>query len=103
VSYTTFPPYFQMENDTDPSTLNKRTLEYYYIRLFLDKYRQVPFRYCSVFKKRKKGKMESLKLSKRRLKVAFKDANFLWGAWDNKTKSWNGVVGQVGTENKKGA
>jgi hypothetical protein len=44
--------------------------------------------------------MESLKLSTRRLKVTFKDANFLWGAWDNKTKSWNGVVGKVGTELK---
>ncbi len=44
--------------------------------------------------------MESLKLSTRRLKVTFKDANFLWGAWDNKTKSWNGVVGQVGTKDK---
>jgi hypothetical protein len=55
VSYTTFPPYFQMENDTDPSTLNKRTLEYYYIRLFLDKYRHVPFSYCSVFKKIRKN------------------------------------------------
>jgi hypothetical protein len=54
VSYTTFPPYFQMENDTDPSTLNKKTLEHYYIRLFLDKYRQVSFSNCPVFKKRSK-------------------------------------------------
>jgi hypothetical protein len=51
VSYTTFPPYFQMENDTDLSTLNKRTLEHYYIRLFLDKYRQVSFSYCQFSKK----------------------------------------------------
>jgi hypothetical protein len=59
VSYTTFPPYFQMENDTDPSTLNKKTLEYYYIMLFLDKYRQVPFRYFSVKKNRSINKKYS--------------------------------------------
>ncbi len=28
--------------------------------------------------------------------ATFKDANFLFGGWDNKTRSWNGVVGQVG-------
>jgi hypothetical protein len=59
VSYTTFPPYFQMENDTDPSTLNKKTLEHYYIRLFLDKFRQVSFSNCPVFKNRSKNKKYS--------------------------------------------
>jgi hypothetical protein len=37
VSYTTFPPYFEMENEMNPATLNTRTLEYFYMRLFLDK------------------------------------------------------------------
>jgi hypothetical protein len=30
------------------------------------------------------------------MKVVFRDANFLFGGWDNATRSWNGVVGQVG-------
>jgi hypothetical protein len=41
VSYTTFPPYFQMLNDSNPATLNTKTLEYYYMKLFLDKHKLV--------------------------------------------------------------
>ncbi|XP_023327576.1 uncharacterized protein LOC111700771 [Eurytemora carolleeae] len=69
VSYTTFPPYFEMPDVKNLSTLNTNTLEYYYLSLFLEK---------------------------NRMTVSYRDANFQWGAWVNATNSWNGVVGDVG-------
>ena len=96
VSYTTFPPYFQMVNDSDLSTLNTKTLEYYYMKLFLTKNKKVTFNivlsFCSRFKFSTLFLVFFVSM-----RVIFKDANFLFGGWDNKTQSWNGVVGQVGT------